>query len=76
MSEQVSEKNKGERNPFKDWFEGDELPSDHKKGVLTTIDTAKFLMEIADLFTLKQAATNGTILHTILDPNPKKRNRK
>lgn len=55
-------------NPFKKIVPTEDLPEEHKERVLNVIDTAKFLLGFADLFTLKQAQINGTILHTILDP--------
>lgn len=54
-------------NPFKRIIPEDELPAAHKKKVISTIDTAKLLLEIADLFTFKQAQSNGIILQTVLE---------
>ncbi|OWY21143.1 hypothetical protein C7N43_10775 [Sphingobacteriales bacterium UPWRP_1] len=54
-------------NPFKKIVPEDSLPELHKKKVLDTLDTAKFLMEIADLFTLKQAQTDGVLVQTMLE---------
>lgn len=54
-------------NPFKKIVPEDSLPESHKRKVLETLDTAKFLMEIADLFTLKQAQTDGVLLQTMLE---------
>ena len=59
-------------NSFKNLAAGQEIPPEHKKKVLDTIDMAKFLLDMADLFTLKQAATNSNILTTILGDKKKK----
>lgn len=54
-------------NPFKRIIPDDELPEAHKKKVISAIDSAKLLLEIADLFTFKQARSNGIILQTLLE---------
>jgi len=57
-------------NPFKRIVPAEDLPESHKKQVLDTVDTAKFLLEIANLFTLQQAETNVNLLSTLIDsPN-------
>lgn len=57
-------------NPFKLLDEQEELPEKHKEYVLSSIDTAKFLLEIAELFTFKQIETNTTIVSTMLEITP------
>ena len=54
-------------NPFLSLVSyNDELPDAHKEQVMTTLNTAKFLLEFADLFTLRQIEVNTNILHTVL----------
>ena len=60
-------------NSFKNLAAGQNLPPEHKKKVLDTIDMAKFLLDMADLFTLKQAATNGKMLTTLLGDKKNKK---
>ncbi|MGB1205504.1 MAG: hypothetical protein ACPG5B_07660 [Chitinophagales bacterium] len=60
-------------NSFKNLGADHELPPEHKKKVLDTIDMTKFLLDIADLFTVKQAAANGNMLNTLLGNSKEKK---
>ncbi|HRI27942.1 MAG TPA: hypothetical protein PK239_17585 [Chitinophagales bacterium] len=54
-------------NPFKQLAATDKLPDKHKSGVLNTIDTTRFIIEIIDLFTFKQIQTDSAIIKTLLE---------
>lgn len=53
-------------NPFLSLVPNVTLPENHKEQVMTTLNTAKFLLEFADLFTFRQAEVNTKILTTVL----------
>lgn len=52
---------------FKQVFNQDNLPEKDKEKVLDLIDTATFLLNIVDLFTLKQIEATSVVCQTFLD---------
>ena len=61
---------------FQNMYADQNLPEEDKQKVLQTIKTAKLLMEMADLFTFKQMATNGTVISAFTEKSKKKQPKK
>ncbi|NNF01443.1 MAG: hypothetical protein HKN22_02045 [Bacteroidia bacterium] len=53
-------------NSFKKIEPTDSLPPEHKQEVLNTIELAKLMMNIADVFTVKRSKTDGEIANMLL----------
>ncbi len=53
-------------NPFKMLNDREKLPEEHKAKVLETINTFQFILDVADLFTVKQVAINTEMAKEIL----------
>lgn len=53
-------------NPFDNLFEQESLPPEHKREVLRTIDTLKLMADMANLFSVQQARTGGSVLGQVL----------
>jgi hypothetical protein len=60
------------KNPFKHIGKEEQLPDTHKDKVMLSVDVAKFLMDVTELFTVKQLETNGKFFETLLDDTDKK----
>ena len=57
-------------NGFKDLLEYDEnLPPEHKEQVMKTIDTLKLMANMVDMFSVKQAKTNTSVLGKVISPD-------
>lgn len=54
-------------NPFKKIVPDADLPEGDREQVLDIIDSARFVMNFIDLFTVKQAKLGGTICQTLLE---------
>ncbi len=54
-------------NAFKRIFEGENLPEEHKEQVMQQIDTLKFIMDVADIFTIKQVKANSQLCEALLN---------
>lgn len=54
-------------NPFDKLFEQESLPPEHKREVMKTIDTLKLMADMVDLFSIKQAKANSSLLGGMLD---------
>ncbi len=61
-------------NPFKSLNVHDELPEEDRKKVLDTIDTMKFIIGVADLFTTKQVEVNTDIFSAFVSSSFKETN--
>ncbi|MFT7588976.1 MAG: hypothetical protein ACI959_001190 [Limisphaerales bacterium] len=55
-----------EQNEFKKLLSEEQLPSQHKKEVMKSIDQLKLIAEMADMFSIKQAKSRGSLYSTIL----------
>ncbi|MGB0838835.1 MAG: hypothetical protein ACPGXL_01785 [Chitinophagales bacterium] len=55
------------KNPFKKIQPKEDLPPEHKGEVIDSMFKAKFLLEIAELFTIRQVSTNGAVLDALFD---------
>jgi hypothetical protein len=53
-------------NPFDNLFEQESLPPEHKREVMRTIDTLKLMADMANLFSVQQARTGGSVLGQVL----------
>ena len=61
-----------EDNSFKKIEPKDTLPPEHKQEVLNTLELAKLMLDIADVFTVKRAKTDIEITSRLLKRKNKK----
>lgn len=61
-------------NPFDKLFEQESLPPEHKREVMKTIDTLKLMADMVDLFSIKQARTETSLLGHMLNRKGTSRN--
>ena len=55
-----------EFNPFSHLLDNESLPPEHKEAVMQTIDMLKLMANMVDLFSVKQARTNTSLISQVM----------
>ena len=55
-----------EFNPFTHLLDNESLPPEHKEAVMQTIDMLKLMANMVDLFSVKQARTNTSLISQVM----------